>query len=435
MEARLLKIRGRNAPYLSRRLRSVVGRYGITPRKAKHRVRRCMDALERFDLAPTFATPGRVVEGDPAFFRELAGRGAELAVHGYDHVDLRRVSRADAAWQFARAVDAYERHGIGCDGFRCPYLSYTPELEEVVPAGFFTYSSNQAVAWDVVPVEPGNPVFTQLGSFYGAARCDEVISTPTAGRRLVEIPASVPDDLQLCDALGLGEAGLLRAWKAMLNAVHGRGELFAPLFHPESFDLLEAALLGMLEEARAVRPAVWLTQLRDVGRWWRQKEDFAVTTRSDDGALQLDVDCSDRGTVLVREWPAQGAPRRWDGAWSVLDARRIRLDNGVRPFVGVAGVDAETVSFLVEQGYVIDDGERAPDCTLLLHGKTVDELRTRVALVRHIESSAGPLLKFSRWPEEAKSAFCFAGDLDALSLRDYGRRLSPRSAGWQRARR
>ena len=52
-------------------------------------------------------------------------------------------------------------------------------------------------------------------------------------------------------------------------------------------------------------------------------------------------------------------------------------------------------------------------------------VRSPVELIRYIEESEGPLMRFSNWPSEAKSALCLAGDLDALSLRDYARRLVP----------
>jgi hypothetical protein len=81
------------------------------------------------------------------------------------------------------------------------------------------------------------------------------------------------------------------------------------------------------------------------------------------------------------------------------------------------------VAFVEEQGYVVDASEQARSCTVFLEPATLAGLPSNVALVTHIEASAGPLLKFSRWPDEAKSAFCFAGDLDALSLRDYAGRL------------
>jgi hypothetical protein len=87
----------------------------------------------------------------------------------------------------------------------------------------------------------------------------------------------------------------------------------------------------------------------------------------------------------------------------------------------VEGADDGTVAFLAELGYVLDDGPTAHECTLVLDGA----VRSGVELLRHIEESVGPLLRFSSWPSETKSALCLAGDLDALSLRDYARRLVP----------
>ena len=61
----------------------------------------------------------------------------------------------------------------------------------------------------------------------------------------------------------------------------------------------------------------------------------------------LDFDCSARATVLVAHWPWPATLRPWDGAWSVLDDRTVRIDGAPRPFVGVTGVDAATVAFLI----------------------------------------------------------------------------------------
>jgi len=395
----------------------------VSTGKAKDRVRRCVEALEAGGLLPTFAVPGRVLERDPAFFRELAGMGAELAVHGYDHVDFRRLSPEQAARQFARALEAFRRHGIPCEGFRCPYLSYTPELAAILPEGAFTYSSNEAIAWTVVAVDPGNPVFEQLARFYRAASSQEVVSAPRARNGLVEIPTSIPDDLQLCDALGLGRDGVRAAWTDMLVEAHRRGELLAPLFHPESFSLLEGAVRDLLIAARSLQPRVWLAQLGQVARWWREKAAFTVGIVTRDDAVEVALHCSDRATVLARDWRWSRATEAWDATWSVVGERHLRIDAGARPFVGVPGAERATVDFLTEQGYIVDAGEHAARCTVVLDRQTVRRLAAPARIVAHVEDSEGPLMKISRWPREAKSALCFAGDLDALSLRDYAARL------------
>jgi Polysaccharide deacetylase len=415
----------RHPAYLAARLRAIVQRYGLTSQWAKERARRCLRTLEPYGLQPTFATPGAVVESDPAFFQELSDAGAEVAIHGYDHADFRRLSSSQARWQFEKAIEAYERSGIPFEGFRCPYLSYTPEVRAVLPDGAFAYSSNTAIARQVVRLDAEDPIFTQLARNYRAAPSDDVVCAPSFDGPLVELPASVPDDLQLCDGLGLGNDGLRRAWTAMLEEAHSRGELFAPLFHPEAYDLLDAAMDGLLQAAHALRPSVWLTQLRDVARWWRERETFRARWVSREDGLSIEFDCGERATVLARGWRWTGNPREWDGGWSVIDERRVHIDDGTRPFVGLTGVDPGTVAFLKEQGYVVDDGEHPERCSVCLSGREVEELGSRRALVEHIERSKTPLLRYSPWPAESKSALCIAGDLDALSLRSYARRLHP----------
>lgn len=383
-----------------------------------------MRTLESYGLQPTFATLGRVVAGDPAFFRELSDGGAELAVHGHDHVSFRELTPAAARDQFERALSAFAVAGIPCEGFRCPYLSWAPELHGALPPGAFVYSSNEAIAWGLPAAEAYGAVFEQLGSFYGATSADDVISTPRRVDGLIEIPASIPDDLQLCDGLALGDEGLRTAWVDMLHNAHARGELFAPLFHPESFDLLRHAVENLLAAASACRPAMWRTQLRHIARWWVEKEGFSTSLVPSGDGLRLELHCSDRATVLVRDWEPAAATRPWDGRWSMLEARSVTIPDDLRPFVGAVGLEPATVAFLRDQGYLIDEGEEAQRCAVVLTNATVPD--TPVRLIDRIERSAGPLIRFSRWPDGARSAFCFAGDLDALSLRDYAGRLDPR---------
>lgn len=416
---------GRHPVYVASRFRAIAARYGLGSAKAKARIRRCLRALDSRGLQPTFATPGAVVEREGAFFRELRDTGAEMAVHGYDHANFRRLTRTQAEWQFARAIEAYSVEGIPCEGFRCPYLSYTDDVRAILPEGVFAYSSNRAIAWPVVSGDDAGPVFEQLARNYGAGPAAEQVCTPALDGALVEIPASVPDDLQLADGLGLGTEGLVRAWSDMLDLTHEREELFAPLFHPEAFDLFEDAALELLAAAGRRRPAVWLTQLRHVAGWWRELAGFQARMALDDGAVVVDLDCSERATVLARGRHWDGNETPWDGAWFVLAGRRLRIEDGTRPFVGAVGLDLASVRFLREQGYIVDDGEHAGRCGIVLDADDVERLGSRRALVDEIEHSTAPLVRYSRWPGGAKSAICLAGDLDALSWRDYAARLHP----------
>lgn len=423
--SRWFRVRG--ARYAVMRLRILLERYGISAARAKKRTEACVRALARYQCYPTFPTPGHVVEHNARFSRKLQAMGVELAVHGYGHVDFKSISPAEAARQFERAAAAYERSGIRFDGFRCPYLSFTDVLPGILPGNSYGYSSNKAIWWDVVPSdlqEHATPISQALHRFYRADSSESTVATPFMRGNLVEIPVSLPDDIQLHDGIGLDPQGIARAWLELLWQTHKRGELFVLMFHPESFDRSRLALECVAAEARRLDPPVWVTQLRDVSSWWREKSRFSVEVKEDSCGTEFHFSCSDRATVLARNLEYAGHLTFWDSRYSVLEGRSLRLRPGIRPFVGLpAQTPARVVSFLTEQGYFTDTSEQAAECGVYIEPEAIGVAWNEVGLINFIEGSDAPLVKFSRWPGRARSALCVTGDLDALSLVDYALRI------------
>lgn len=418
----------RSGRYIMSRSLTLLTRYGLTSTKARRRIFDCIRLLARYNCYPTFPVPGCVVEKNAKFCRELQDLGVEIAVHGYDHVDFRGLSPEEATDQFIKATDTFYHSGIRFEGFRCPYLSYTDSLSETLPEGIFKYSSNKAIWWNVLPAEStggANAIFNSLNEFYQPESSEAVVATPRMSGDLLEIPASLPDDIQLYDGLRLGEEGVASAWTQMLHRMHQRGELFVLLFHPESFQHCKLAFEIVLKETKLLRPAVWITQLRHVSRWWREKAGFVVNVSFDALGLRLSFSCSERATVLVRNLELDVPTRPWDDAYQVLENRTLHLKTDQLPFIGVSStVPSNVVSFLREQGYIVNTCERAQRCSLYLDKSTAAGLNinNQVQLLAYIESSTAPLVRFWRWPDEKKSALCITGDLDAVSLVDYALR-------------
>jgi peptidoglycan/xylan/chitin deacetylase (PgdA/CDA1 family) len=421
-------LRHRNLIYIAKRTTALVKRYGMTPAGAENRIVDGVKLLARYGCSPTFPTPGRVVDAHPAFCRAVQSMGAELAVHGYDHVDFRSLSPKAARAQFATAVKAFQAGRLDIWGFRCPYLSYDPSLSASLPSGVFRYSSNRAIWWDVLPSEvtdAGNAIFRALQSFYRAESADRAVVTPRFHNEVVEIPASIPDDLQLHDGLKLGADGLAEAWAEILKQTYRRGELFALLFHPESFSQCSAAFEAILGAALTLRPQVWIAQLRDVGEWWHEKRHFTVDAEKADGGFYLDFHCSARATVLVRGTvPSNSLP--WYGAYCSLDDRKIFIPGESKPFIGVEdNAPADRLAFLRDQGYLVDPTPSSHNCTLYLTAQQLRAFSNERDLIDFVEADTSPLVRYWRWPAKAQSALCVTGDLDALSLVDYLRRLVP----------
>lgn len=417
----------RDPLYIGLRLVTLFRRYGVTASLAKARALECVQTLARAGCRPTFMTPGQVVGWHGSFCRQLQDLGAELAVHGYHHLDHRALSADEARSQFTRAAAAYRQNGIAFEGFRCPYLSYTSQLDALLPDGAFEYSSNEAIWWDVVS-EPsaqtsGNgarAVFVGLSRFYQAARARTHVAVPRRSGHLVEIPVCVPDDLQLLDGLRLDERAVGQAWMEVLHLTHRRGELFDLMFHPESFAQCGPALEAVLQEARALEPPVWVSQLRDVNRWWREKASFGVERHESERGLHLAFQCSERATILVRNLEIDERTVPWHGSYRALTGRTLQLPPNLHPFVGVADdAPPALAAFLREQGYLVATGPDAAAAGVYLGSREIAALGTEVQLVDFIESSTAPLVRFWRWPAHARSALCITGDLDALSLTGY----------------
>ena len=115
------------------------------------------------------------------------------------------------------------------------------------------------------------------------------------------------------------------------------------------------------------------------------------------------------------------------GIYVELDSHTLTTPAEPRPFVGLpASAPKRVVSFLQEQGYILDVGGAAATCGTYLEETTLAGVASDVELVDIIEASPGPLVKFGRWPDGAKSALSVTGDLDALTLLDYASRLFAR---------
>ncbi|NJO07509.1 MAG: hypothetical protein HC876_19450 [Chloroflexaceae bacterium] len=351
-------------------------------------------------------------------------------MHSYDHIDFHSLSPDEATYQFEKAVGVYKASGLDTEGFRCPYLSYSDKVLHALPAGMFRYSSNKAIWWDVLP-NSGNgtktAIFDSLSGFYSAAPAETTISTPYFTEHLLEIPASIPDDLQLYDGLKLGEEGMAQVWLDLLVRVHARGEMFVLLFHPESCYLCAKAFQTILKRAAELQPGVWVTRLRDISDWWWEKSAFGVDVSDDGDTRVIRFRCSDRATILVRGIEPHATTREWHGSYRVLDGRECRVATDVRPFVGVAPDVAETTrTFLRNQGYIVENGPHAGTCSVYLTRSALENIGGGdVGLVSYLDSLATPLVRFWRWPNEYRSVLSITGDLDALSLIDYVSRVLP----------
>jgi peptidoglycan/xylan/chitin deacetylase (PgdA/CDA1 family) len=413
--------------YIRQRARCLMSRYRFIPLKAMNRIDACIKGLGNYDCTPTFSTPGLVVKRYPHFVRRLQDAGAEIAVHGYQHVDLSTYPVDDACMQLSKAVGVYQKNGIQVHGFRCPYLGYSDNMLNALPKGLFKYSSNKAVYWDISQrVDEGlaNIVRDTLRNIYHAVSSSDAVSVPYSRPNMLEIPVCLPDDLELIDGYNFSADEVAKTWCQILDAIYERGELFTLLFHPELASFCDYPFNQVLSRAKLKKPQVWVAKLCEISDWWVEKAGFKVDVASIASGLSFSFVCSSRATILIKGFDLRNSGEPWEGPYQRLNANYLEMPVSTRPFLGLSEkVPGKVKTFLMEQGYILDTTETAKNCGLYLDEPILAGLNSETTLINYIEAFSGPLVRFWRWPNGAKSALSITGDLDALSLFDYVSRL------------
>ena len=417
----------RGMKFIRQRGEQLLKGYNLTPDKAMHRIERCIETLARYGCVPTLFTPGVIVQRYPQFIKHLRDQGAEIAVHGNQHVNLNDYPIVNAKDQLERAVRTFDSFGIEAHGFRCPYVGCSDELLDSLPEGLFSYSSNRTIRWELPPEvvsSNGYKYFDILNNIYNPNDASDMVCVPSNYSNLVEIPVCTPDDLQQYYGLNAGTAGIIQTWKHILNQTHHRGELFTLIFHTELANVCEQPFIEILNEARELHPPVWVACLRDISAWWLEKSKFRVDVDPSSNGLHLSFNCSPRATILTRGLGHLDSENIWNGTYYRLPNEEVEVPAEPRPFVGLQDSTPERVlSFLQDQGYILDTGDTASKCGIFLDSSILARMTSQVQLIDYIEASTAPLVRYWRWPDGAKSALSITGDLDALSLLDYSFRL------------
>jgi hypothetical protein len=95
----------------------------------------------------------------------------------------------------------------------------------------------------------------------------------------------------------------------------------------------------------------------------------------------------------------------------------------LRPFIGFSpSTSTVLTSFLRQQGYIVEASSESERYSYYINQVKFDVNQEQTILAQ-IERSGCPLIRLGRWPNAAQSALAVTGDIDALTLWDYGLRL------------
>lgn len=432
---------GKGSLGMVRRIRTIGGRYGVTPAKMGRTLAHFAGILRQFQCGATFPITTAAVARSRGVIERYQAQQIEFAVHGYYHVDHRRLSLDEQLQHFARARRVFEERGVSCHGFRSPYLRWSEQTIAAVGRTGFLYDSSQGLAWDVV-ADVETPAYRRVLAFYGARSASEYPALPRLVDGLVRIPYCLPDDESLVDRFRLAAAApMTRLWLAILEETHRLGELFTLGLHPERTLLCESPLVETLRAARALAPSVWIARLEEIARWWVARAEATVTAEialsagtaggwgaqgaadGRPGEMQISVRGPEGMTILARgvELLTDAAP--WDGVYRRVDGGTASLRAATRPLIGVSRRSAPYLtSFLRQQGFIVEMAEGPHAHAFYLDRPQFDHADER-PLLAQIEGGDFPLVRLGRWPRGARSALCVTGDIDALTIWDYGLRF------------
>jgi peptidoglycan/xylan/chitin deacetylase (PgdA/CDA1 family) len=421
-------IRSKGVGQLGQRALTIARRYGMTPDKMVQAFERLVSTLDQYECRATFPTTAVVLARHPVPIHQLQERGMELAVHGWTHVNPEGYSMAQQRQHLSRALNIFDQHGISTVGFRSPYLRHNGVIRAAVEATGFRYLSNQPILWDVIGESdlPGERVqdYQQAVEFYAPWSSAECLSLPTQQGQLVEIPVSLPDDEMLIERLGANSAQITQIWTEILHQTYAGEELFTIQLHPERAAICIPALSRVLSEARSCNPPVWIARLDEIAEWWWQRPALRVDViHESQGQYDMGIWGPAGASALVRSAEIVGESETWGDGYQLVRPHRFAVRCSSRPFIGVSERTNESlVKFLKQQGYLLEISEERARYSVYFDWPNFAPADER-PLIQQIEANKSPLIRTGRWPNGARSALAITGDIDALTVWDYGLRL------------
>ena len=166
------------------------------------------------------------------------------------------------------------------------------------------------------------------------------------------------------------------------------------------------------------------TLRKSAPRWSTSCAAATVSVRqAGDGAWHLLVDGPPGVTILARGVDALVPTKPWADGYRQVTATSCVVRGARRPFVGVSSAcPPELISILRQQGYIVQVSDDSQAYSVYLD-RTDFTPKDERSFLAQLEGNVTPLVRLGRWPNGARSALCVTGDIDALTIWDYGSRL------------
>ena len=420
----LIATKGKGIRGTLKRANAIRGRYGVTSSRMDQQFARLVSILRRFDCGATFPIVAAALMRAKGFGNKYQDRTIEFAIHGYFHVDHTQLSLEQQTTTLQKAREMIQAQELNCSGFRCPYLRWNNDTLTAIRQAGFLYDTSQGLAWDVVD-QVNTPAYERVLDFYGALPASDYPALPHLEGELIRIPYCLPDDEALVERFHLSTAAdMFPLWEAILMESYRLGELFTLGLHPERITYCETLLVKILQQARELSPGIWFARLDEIARWWKARSESSVTIEQvNDQEYEICVYGPEGVTVLARNVELLTPSSSWDSMIQRSLGTVVRFRADRRPFIGLSSSSPPALaSFLCQQGYIVEPAMDDHKHTYYLNRRDFNQQDQR-PILKEVEQADFPLVRLGRWPNGARSALNVTGDIDALTLWDYGLRF------------
>ena len=412
------------------RISTIISRFGVSPRKYENLLREYGKITNALGCIPTFPITAVTLKRHPDVVRELSQKGVDFAVHGFIHTDYGVLPMEAQLKHFREAIDTFNKCNIPYTGFRAPFVRTNDETFKALSEVGFLYDSSHVVHWDVLDVKkyPDGSwqEYERILDFYASQKAEYHLVLPTSIDGFIEIPMSMPDDEAMVERLGItAHQEIVEIWLEILEKSYNSGELFTLQLHPERIELCQGALKAIVQRARQLKPTVWITTLKEIAEWWRERGNFGLKITSlNDGKFNVKANCTDRATVLCKNCKVNAPVESWCENYQRVNTPDFTIESPIRPVIGVQeDANMAAVDFLRREGYIVEINSKPQECGIYLDNLRDFTNNDEKNLSLEIERMNSPVVRYWRWPDGNRSALSVTGDIDSITLFDFALRI------------
>ena len=412
------------------RLGTLIRRFDFSGNKMKQAVLQIERLGKKYKYRPAMIIPALVLKRHQRLLNRLSDADLEIAIHGYTHKNFRPLDLDEQVSEIRKAKSIFEQLRIHAYGFRAPYLSWNGYTGQAVQSNGLLWGSNETFIWNGFKKSPLFKLryFTEKGIhvLYNPLDARKSVVIPRLQGNIVCIPIALPDDEIIIDRLGITDSKKIgQIWTEILESTHRRGDIFVLQLHPERFAICREAMEMLLDKALHSKRDIWVTGMKEVADWWKEKSQFEFSFEAKPGkGLQVRCECTDRAVILGRNLPgASQAVFHQD--YRIIKEREFHVKlNNLKPCIGVHPQCSEMLlKFLANEGFPYEVSDIDAGYSLFLSEYETFGRRNELDLLGRIEQSPNPIVRYWLWPDAKKSAFVTSHDLDCITLTDFLLRL------------